>query len=51
MAGVLALALAIRILLLLAGLVAGALLLAGILARVLVLLAGVVLTGHRNLPG
>jgi hypothetical protein len=45
------LALTVRILLLLAGLVAAALLLAGLLARVLVLLAGVVLIGHRNLPG
>jgi hypothetical protein len=44
-------ALAVRVLLLLAGLLAAALLLAGFLTRVLVLLARVlVLVGHRDLP-
>jgi hypothetical protein len=49
LAGVLTLT--IRVLLLLAGLVAAALLLTGLLARVLVLLTRVlVLAGHRDLP-
>ena len=46
------LALTIRILLLLSGLLATALLLTGLLARVLVLLARIlVLVSHRDLPG
>jgi hypothetical protein len=45
------LALTVRILLLLSGLLATALLLAGLLTRVLVLLARIlVLAGHRDLP-
>jgi hypothetical protein len=54
LAGILArvLALTVRVLLLLAGLVAAALLLPGLLARILILLTRVlVLIGHRNLPG
>jgi hypothetical protein len=53
LAGILALALTVRILLLLAGLLAAALLtlLAGLLTRVLILLARIrVLVGHRDLP-
>jgi hypothetical protein len=46
------LALTVRILLLLSGLLATALLLTGLLARVLVLLARIlVLVSHRDLPG
>jgi hypothetical protein len=46
------LALTVRILLLLSGLLATALLLAGLLTRVLILLARVlILAGHRDLPG
>jgi hypothetical protein len=46
------LALTVRILLLLSGFLAAALLLAGLLTRVLILLARVlVLIGHRDLPG
>jgi hypothetical protein len=46
------LTLTVRILLLLSGLLAAALLLAGLLPRVLVLLARIlVLVGHRDLPG
>jgi hypothetical protein len=44
-------ALTVRVLLLLAGLLAAALLLAGLLTRVLILLARIlVLVGHRDLP-
>jgi hypothetical protein len=44
--------LTVRILLLLSGLLATALLLTGLLTRVLILLARVlVLAGHRDLPG
>jgi hypothetical protein len=43
------LALTVRILLLLAGLLATALLLTGLLARILVLLAGLVLIGHLKI--
>jgi hypothetical protein len=46
------LALTVRILLLLSGFLAAALLLAGLLARVLILLARIlILVGHRDLPG
>jgi len=46
------LTLTVRILLLLAGFLAAALLLAGLLTRVLILLARIlVLIGHRDLPG
>jgi hypothetical protein len=44
-----ALALTVRILLLLAGLLAAALLLTGLLARILVLLARLVLIGHLEI--
>jgi hypothetical protein len=47
LAGVLALT--VRILLLLAGLLAAALLLTGLLGRILVLLAGLVLIGHLKI--
>jgi hypothetical protein len=52
LAGITVLALTIRVLLLLAGLLAAALLLAGLLTRVLILLARIlVLIGHGDLLG